>query len=71
MARRNPPKNPRNKKGQITPCPMCGNPVVGPAVYDSDACKQRAYRIRKEAEAQKSGDVGAWPDELPPMPSSE
>jgi len=47
-------RHPRNKKGQLTSCPICGGDVTGPAVYDTNACRQKAYRIRN---AQLQGRV--------------
>lgn len=41
-------RNPRHKRGEVAECPVCGAEVIGPAVYDSNACKQKAYRIRNQ-----------------------
>jgi len=51
-------RHPRNKKGQVTTCPICGGYVIGPAVYDQNKCRQKAYRIRNDQLK------GRWANEL-------
>lgn len=46
--KRPPVKNPRHKVGEPARCKVCNRPIIGPKVYCSDACKQKAYRERNQ-----------------------